>query len=43
MMFFKSNANRYGLGLSNELLFIKIAYEAAKKLSPVKVGSEKKI
>ena len=39
---FKLGANRYGLGLSNEPLFIIIAQGVAK-LWPVKVGSLKKI
>ena len=30
MLFFKLSANRYGLGLLNELLFIIIAQEAVK-------------
>ena len=30
MLFFKSSVNRYGLGLSNELLFIILAKEAEK-------------
>ena len=37
MLFFKYSANRYGLGLSNEPLFIIIAQGAAK-LRHVKVG-----
>ena len=41
MLFFKLGANRYGLGLSNDLLFIIIAQEAANK-RPVKVGGLKK-
>ena len=41
MLFFKSSANRYGLGLSNELLFIIIGQGAAK-LWPVKVGDLKR-
>ena len=41
MLFFKLSVNRFGLGLSNKLLFIIIAQGAAK-LSPVKVGGMKK-
>ena len=40
MLFFKQYPNRYCLGLSNELLFITIAQEAAK-LWPFKVGGPK--
>ena len=36
LMFFQLNKNRYGIGLSNEQLFIIIAQGAAK-LRPVKV------
>ena len=42
MLFFKSSVNRYGLGLSNELLFV-IVTQGAAKLWPVKVGSPKRI
>ena len=42
MLFFKLSAKRYGIGLSNELVFIKIAQEAAK-LSPVKVGGQENL
>ena len=37
MLFFRLSAHRYGLGLSNELIFIIIAQEA------VKVGAPKKL
>ena len=40
-LFFKLCANRYGLGLSNEPLFIIIAKGAAK-LRPLKFGDPKK-
>ena len=42
MLFFKLRTDRYGLGLSNEPLFIIIAQGAAK-LWPIKVGDLKKI
>ena len=38
----KLSAKRYGIGLSNELVFIKIAQEA-EKLSPVKVIGQKNL
>ena len=41
ILYFKISANRYDLGLSNELLFIIIGQEAAK-LRLVKVGGPKK-
>ena len=41
MLFLKLSANIYGLGLSNELLFIIIAQGAAK-MWPVKAGDPKK-
>ena len=41
MLFFNLRVNRYGLRLSNELLFIIIAQGAAK-LCTVKVGGRKK-
>ena len=39
---FKISVNRYGIGLSNELLFVIIA-QGATKLWPVKVGGQIKI
>ena len=42
LLVFELCTNRYGLGLSNESLFIIIAQGAAK-LGPVKVGDTKKI
>ena len=42
LVFSKLSANRYGLGLSNGLLFINKAQESAK-LYPVKVGGLKKL
>ena len=42
LCFFKLSVNRYGLGLSYDLLFIIIALRAAK-LWPVKVGGRMKI
>ena len=41
-LFFNSNGNRYGLGLSNELLFIIIA-QGATKIWPFKARDLKKI
>ena len=42
MLFYKLSANRYGLGLSNELLFI-IIDQGTAKLLPVKVGGPRKL
>ena len=42
ILYFKMSADRYDLGLSNELLFIIIGQGAAK-LWPFQVGSPKKI
>ena len=40
MLFFKYYAARYGLGLSNEQLFV-IIPQGAAKLRPLKVGGPK--
>ena len=42
MLFLRSRAKRYGLGLSNELIFIIIGKKDAKQ-RPVKCGGLKKI